>query len=336
VAPVAARWDMNIDPARGGARAARLFEMNGCAIGGIHYAPMSSEIVCDAIAPLCDARPAPTPPTEMRSLWRDVVGHDVAWMEDRSWTTGITEGPSVVDWVNATGGRARVADPRDVRIRGDAVFVGDAPARTLYRAIELADLVAIEREQGAPLAAMREAVRRGRVISAIDGDLDHKSLLEVFSSPRWAPLFDRAERAALRRHVPWTRLLGERRTEDERGRSVDLPAYARRARARLVVKPNRSCGGEGILIGRDSSAAEWERAIARALGGEEPAVVQSLVRSATMKLPVAGRRDVRVETHYLTYGLFATERGVGILGRAAPFPVVNVSRGGGLLGVLVA
>jgi hypothetical protein len=102
-----------------------------------------------------------------------------------------------------------------------------------------------------------------------------------------------------------------------------------------VIKPNRSCGGKGVLIGHDTRAAEWEQSIARALSGEEPAVVQSLVASARIGNPSVRGRRILVEQHYTTYGLFATDAGVAFLGRAAPFPVVNISKGGGLLGVLL-
>jgi hypothetical protein len=346
-APVAARWDMNIDPARGGARAATLFEVNGCAVGGIHYATMASEILLQLAAPLADAG-ALALPSPFRGLWHDLLGEHgarfghprprIAWLEDRSWDTGITEGPSLATHLNHELPRADVADPRDLELRRGAIWSGGMQRDVLYRSIEVRDLVELEAQQGR-LLAMREAFRRGIVVSPPEGDLDHKSMLEVWSSPRFDHLYTDEERAVLRRHVPWTRLLGERRTDGPPalgGREVDLPEFTRRQRARLVIKPNRACGGHGVLLGPDTSAGEWERAIARALSGEEPAVVQSLVASARILAPVVRGRRITDERHYTTYGLFATPAGLGFLGRAAPFPVVNVSKGGGLLGVLLA
>jgi hypothetical protein len=70
------------------------------------------------------------------------------------------------------------------------------------------------------------------------------------------------------------------------------------------------------------------------LSGREPAVVQALVDSARIPSLTAPRRRLVREDLFTTYGLLASPDGLGFLGRAAPFPIVNVSRGGGLLGVL--
>jgi hypothetical protein len=341
--PIVSRFDLNIDPARGGARAADLLEMNGCAVGGIHYGPATSQTVLPHVVGEAPRRRVRLPGS-MSDAWLDLMrAHarrlgrrelHVAWLEDRDWEVGITEGPTLVERTRGVGLHASLADPRELRLVRGEIMLGRRPVDIVYRAIELRDILAIERAHGT-LRALREAVRLGRVLSPIEGDLDHKSLLEVWSSPRFTRLFTAAERAALRRHVPWTRLLGERRTESPGGRTVDLPSYARRRRTELVLKPNRSCGGEGILIGRDTSQVTWDRAVARGVRGTAPAVVQSLVRGATLESPALVRGRVVLERHYTNYGLLSSSRRLGVLGRAAPFPVVNVSRGGGVLGVLV-
>jgi hypothetical protein len=339
IAPLVCRWDMNIDPARG-ARHATLFELNGCAIGGIHYAPRSSEILLEHVGMLANGHLAV--PDAMADLWADVLAVHVGdpsprmcWLEDRSWDSGITEGPSLVKELAAAGQTAMVADPRQLDLDGAGRLVcAGQELDVVYRSIEIRDFVEIE-AGGVRLDALREAFRRGRVISPPEGDLDHKSLFEIFSSKRFARLFTPAERAVLRRHVPWTRLLGERKTEGPDGQTIDLASFTRRQRRRLVIKPNRSCGGEGILIGAETRPPVWERALARAVSGKEPAVVQARIQSARLKTPASKAGRLRTIEHYTTFGVMVSSRGVGILGRAAPFSVVNVSRGGGLLGVLV-
>ena len=344
--PVVGRFDMNIDPGRGGARRAALLELNGCAVGGIHYGPATSDTVLAQVRSVGAVgvrrlRPSPA----MSDVWLEMCraharrlgsrGLSIVWLEDRDWEAGITEGPTLVHRLERMGHPASVCDPRQLSYRRGHLHLGRRRVDVVYRGIELRDLLLIEEEAG-PLRALREAVRRGQVLSPIEGDLDHKSLLEVWSSTRFAAGFTPAERAVFRRHVPWTRLLGDRFTDGPDGRRVDLAAYARRHRARLVLKPNRSCGGEGILIGPDTPAAGWERAIGRALRGTEPAVVQTWIPGATVRSPVLRGSRVELERFYTNYGLLASPRRIGILGRAAPFPVVNVSRGGGVLGVLFA
>jgi hypothetical protein len=103
-----------------------------------------------------------------------------------------------------------------------------------------------------------------------------------------------------------------------------------------VLKPNRACGGEGILVGKHTTAAKWDRAIEHSVTGADHAVVQTYIKGATIESPVVRGARIHHERHFTNFGLFASPRRLGILGRAAPFPVVNVSRGGGILGVLIA
>jgi hypothetical protein len=342
-APLVGRFDMNVDPARG-ARAAHLLELNGCAIGGIHYGPTTSETVLQHVLPL-DRSVRARAPDSMREVWLEILrdhtaalgrtGLHVVWLEDRDWDAGITEGPTLVEHLRALGHHAAVADPRDLALAGDEITLGGRPVDIIYRGIELRDLLLIEAEAG-PLTVLREAVRKNRVLSPLEGDLDHKSLLELWSSAEFARLFTPAERAVFRRHVLWTRLVTARRTDDPAGRSIDLPAYARKHRTQLVLKPNRACGGEGILVGRDTPAAKWERAIERSVTGADLAIVQRYIKGATIESPVVRGARIHHERHFTNFGLLASPTRLGILGRAAPFPVVNVSRGGGILGVLIA
>lgn len=341
-APLIGRFDMNVDPAVG-ARSAQLLEFNGCAIGGLHYGPAASAAVLERVVPLDPAMKAAMPGS-MTAAWLDHCrAHSkkhgrlhIVWLEDRAWETGITEGPTLVEQLTREGHKAAVCDPRDLVAEGGEILHDGEPVDIVYRAIELRDLLAIEDESG-PLVALREAVKQNRVLSPLQGDLDHKSILEIWSSKKFAKLFAPAERTLLARHVLWTRLVSARRTDDLDGKDVDLPAYVKKAKGRLVLKPLRACGGEGILIGKDTSQREWNKAVDASVAGTEQAIVQRYIKSATIESPVVrgGAGKVRHEKHFTTFGLYASPTTLGILGRAAPFPVVNVSRGGGILGVLI-
>src|SRR4051812_26274730 len=243
-APLIGRFDINVDPALG-ARSAQLLEFNGCAIGGIHYGPAASATVLERVVPL-DPSLRVTMPGSMTAAWLDhCLAHSgkrrgdrlhVVWLEDRAWETGITEGPTLVEQLVREGHKAAVCDPRDLVIAGDKILHDGEPIDIAYRAIELRDLLAIEDETG-PLTALREAVKRNLVLSPLAGDLDHKSLLEIWSSKRFAHLFSPSERRYLARHVLWTRLVTARRTDNLDGKDVDLPAYVNKRRTALVLKP---------------------------------------------------------------------------------------------------
>lgn len=68
------------------------------------------------------------------------------------------------------------------------------------------------------------------------------------------------------RHVPWTRLLRERKT-DHAGTAVDLLPFVAANRERLVIKPSGGGGGGNITIGRDTSDEAWAQAIRRGVRG---------------------------------------------------------------------
>jgi hypothetical protein len=105
--------------------------------------------------------------------------------------------------------------------------------------------------------------------------LHKKASLAVLSDERNADMFTAAERDAIAAHIPWTRVVEERRTVvgDE---TVDLMDYIQRNRERLVLKPNDEYGGSGIVLGWDVDDAGWERAVRQAL--DEPTSCRSASR----------------------------------------------------------
>jgi len=73
--------------------------------------------------------------------------------------------------------------------------------------------------------------------------------------------------------VLWTRRLSDRRTTLPDGEVGDLLEYTRRSQEILVLKPNRSYGGDRVLLGHLLAAGEWEGAVEEAVSGEEGWVV---------------------------------------------------------------
>ena len=101
------------------------------------------------------------------------------------------------------------------------------------------------------------------------------------------------------------------------------------------MKPNRSCGGQGVTIGAATSQRAWEKTLDEALTAPNTWVAQELI-------PIPRRRSVatapsgrfKVKTVYAVYGLFCSPFGLAFVGRASGSPVVNVMQGGGILGIL--
>jgi hypothetical protein len=157
--------------------------------------------------------------------------------------------------------------------------------------------------------------------------LHKKSIFAILTDDRLQGQFSAAERDAIARHVPWTRMVRAGETTYA-GSTVDLLDFARRNRERLLLKPNDEYGGKGIIIGWESSASEWDRGLHEAL--QSPFVVQERVEIAYEDYPAVvdgrlhiGRRLVDTDPF-----LFGTEVN-GSLTRLSTVTLLNVTAGGG-------
>jgi uncharacterized circularly permuted ATP-grasp superfamily protein len=158
--------------------------------------------------------------------------------------------------------------------------------------------------------------------------LHKKASLAVLSDERNAGLFDTAMQATIARHVPWTRVVEDRRTAID-GAEVDLLPFLAANRQRFVLKPNDDYGGTGIVLGWEVSDAEWTNALGRAL--ESPHIVQERIHLPEEPFPtwVDGRLDVSdriVDTAPYVFGGAWVD---GCLSRISTATLVNVTAGGG-------
>jgi len=228
------------------------------------------------------------------------------------------------------------ADPSELRLRGDEVYYGDVRVDIVYRDGSVLDLQAYCAE-GVDIAPMRTLLRQNRVVSSISAELDQKSIFELFTDPALAErLFTVEERQVMRRHILWTRRVAERRTTSSFGDQIDLLEHARTERESLVLKPNRSYGGEGVMVGHSADQGEWERALDRALAEPNGWVLQQAAPIPVKNfhvLDAAG--ELHVEPFYIVMGFASNRYGVAMLARASQQQVVNVAQHGGVCAVMV-
>jgi uncharacterized circularly permuted ATP-grasp superfamily protein len=184
---------------------------------------------------------------------------------------------------------------------------------------------------------MIHALRAGAVCLAnpFSCKILHKKASFAFvSDEQNAHLFTEGEREAIRRHIPWTRVVAERTTLESGGQRIDLPEWASRNRERLVLKPNDEYGGKGVLIGWETDQGEWERALEAALAGadDDPSIVQERAEIAYEEFPrldesgavEIGRRLVDCDPF-----LFHGDSMAGCLVRLSTVTLLNVTAGGG-------
>jgi len=158
--------------------------------------------------------------------------------------------------------------------------------------------------------------------------LHKKASLAVLSDERQAPLFTMDEQAAVAAHVPWTRVVEERRTTHQ-GSSVDLLPFIAARREQLVLKPNDDYGGKGIVLGWTVDDSTWQQAITTARA--EPYIVQERVDLPAEPFPAWIGGSLQLADRMLDTAPFLVD-GVtvsGCLTRIATDPLLNVTAGGG-------
>ena len=328
----------------------KFFEPNLCGVGGIHLGPTCEQMLAEVVLPVLESRDPELQfqlGQDLRELFiQEIVDHleaigrpgrNLCFIEPKYADEGPSEQAPLAAYFHERHGMTVVhADPKELAIRGGEVWYEDTPIDVAYRDYEIRDLLDLE-AGGVDLEPVRRLFRENRMISSMAGDFDHKSCWELLTERRFADrYFNSDERQVFRRHVLWTRLLADRETSLPHGETGPLVDYARREHERLVLKPNRSYGGDRVYVGHGMEAAEWNALVDAALAGPEAWVVQRLAAIPASEFPVVGADGaVRVEPFHTVMGFAPTRYGLGIVGRASQKQVVNVAQRGGMCGILI-
>jgi uncharacterized circularly permuted ATP-grasp superfamily protein len=249
------------------------------------------------------------------------------------------------DAFTALGVPTTICDPRDLEFAAGARFSG-AAGRGLYakgeridlvyRRVLINDIVARETECRALLDAYRS--KTVCVANSLRCKIPHKkAFFAVLTGERHESMFSDAERAMIRRHVPWTALVEERRVLVD-AQPVDLLPHLRARRDEFVIKPNDEYGGTGVTLGWETSEREWDVTIARALAERDRGwVAQRRIAVRREMFPVCDteptapggvrttQRDMLVDfAPYIFRGRLA-----GYLTRLSASGLANVTSGGG-------
>ena len=231
------------------------------------------------------------------------------------------------EYFTAVGIEAIIADPRELELRGGRLVGPGGPIDLVYKRVLLTELV----QRCGPDTPLLRAVA-DRSVCMVNPPrckvLHKKASLAVLSDERNRSLFSVEEQACIAAHIPWTRVMEERRTEHD-GTAVDLVPFVAARRERLVLKPNDDYGGAGIVLGWTVDGTAWERAVADALGS--PYIVQERVDIPAEPYPslVNGRAvfaDRMMDTApFVCHGAYAE----GCLTRLSTAVLLNVTAGGG-------
>ncbi len=231
------------------------------------------------------------------------------------------------EYFEAMGFRCVIGDPREVEYRGGALFAAGTKIDLIYKRVLINELV----ERGGLDHPIVRAVRDGAVCMTNPFRckiLHKKASLAVLSDERNAHLFTSAERAVIHEHVPWTRVVEERRTGHE-GEIVELVPFVVENRDRLVLKPNDDYGGAGIVLGWEVDDVTWTAAVATAL--ERPHIVQQRIGLPAETFPSLVDDQVVYAERIVDTAPFCFEGTFveGCMTRVSTATLVNVTAGGG-------
>lgn len=231
------------------------------------------------------------------------------------------------DYLRGMGIEARTVDPRAVEYANGRLWAGDFPVTLVYKRVLTREL--IERG-GADHPVIRAA--RDRAVCVVNSlrskVLARKASFAAITDERNESLFTAAQLRAVAEHVPWTRLLEERKTVLD-SRPIDLVPFVLKNRERFVLKPNDATGGKGVVLGSEASAGEWERAVAAGLA-DAAAVVQERVPAAAEPFPTWADGGLRIAERIVDTGLFVAGSAYvhGCLTRVSADAVIAVSAAG--------
>jgi hypothetical protein len=223
-----------------------------------------------------------------------------------------------------------ICTPQELEFRDNRLSVAGQEIDIVYKRLLVNEYLPIIREY----PALLDAYRAGAIcmVNSFRSKLIHKkALFAVLTDPKHAELFTDNELAAIRAHVPWTRMVKDEHT-DYFGREVNLLDFIRADGERLVLKPNDDYGGHGITIGWNVDQRGWDDAINNALADGDY-LVQERVPTARETFPALtddGRVEFAEQLVDLDPLLFNGKVGSAFT-RLSSTELANVSSGGGMV-----
>jgi len=146
-----------------------------------------------------------------------------------------------------------ICAPDDLTYSRGTLRARGKPINLVYRRVSRASFLRRATFPAPRPRVPRRSRDRGQQLPA---KLLHKKMsLALLSDDRYAALYTAPQRAAIAKHIPWTRKVREdtRRTRQV----VDLGDFVIAHRERLVLKPNDEYGGKGVVLGWTIDQHEW-------------------------------------------------------------------------------
>ncbi len=235
------------------------------------------------------------------------------------------------DYFESKGYQSVICSPGELTFDGLRLSCNGTEIDIVYKRLLVNEYLPIMKEQ----PALLDAYRAGAIcmVNSFRGKLVHKkAVFAVLTNERYKHLFNDEELSAITKHIPWTRVFRDEKTENH-GETIDLVDWTRANSHKLVLKPNDDYGGHGIYIGWNSTAEEWDDAIALALKDGDY-LIQERVKTAKEFFPMftddEGNWELTEQLVDLDPLLFLGKVGSAFT-RLSSTELANVSSGGGMV-----
>ncbi len=265
----------------------------------------------------------------LRDLWSEAGGRGKPQIAIIDWDNVPTYSEFELwqEYFARQGYQAIITTPQAVEYRGGKLYSGDFRIDVIYKRVLGSELLEAYGVNHPIIHALRD--RAVVMFNPFRCKLLHKKMsFTLLSDDANAGMYTGEQLRAIREHIPWTRKVAEMRTTRD-GQTVDLVPHILAAKDGLVLKPNDEYGGKGVVIGWETSAADWERAVQEAL--QTSYVVQAKVNIAREDYPmwadgqvVVGERLVDLDP-FIWKGQYVH----GALTRLSAQTLLNVTAGGG-------
>jgi len=237
----------------------------------------------------------------------------------------------IIEWFKEQGYNSLFAHPQQFEYRHGSLYFKDVKIHIIYRRGWIKDWSDHLDEIKPLLSAYKDGAVC--VVNPLTSKIaGNKALLELLTEGRMDRMFTDFEKDAIRNHIPWTRIIADKKT-NYNGETVELYEFILKNKNRLIMKPSNLFGGKDVYIGCDVSDEEWEGVLKKSQ--ERIYVVQEKVEIPEELMPVFEPdlvlKSKKVNMNFFTYdGKLA-----GGFGRTSDSSIINVSVGGGLIPIFI-
>ncbi len=196
--------------------------------------------------------------------------------------TGSGEHLLLAETFRKAGYPTEVVAPDQLHYRGGILRAGNFVIDLIYRKLTVQEF--LQRfDLTHPLV---RAYKDGAVclVNSFRSELAYKkAIFDLLTDEKVTAGFPAAERQVIERHVPWTRVLADRKTT-YKGKEISLLEFVVGNRERLVLQPNDITSDQRSFVGRELDDARWQRSIRLAM--RDSYVVQEYVEPKVYPFPI--------------------------------------------------